>query len=86
MGNAYMHIPHTIGYIMTGYYDLVLVLIPVALLGITAALVVVGLSVTAAVPAGSLVAMVLIGHAMFVNAPADTPDEPQSARPPLNAD
>ncbi|WP_306058282.1 hypothetical protein [Natronococcus wangiae] len=71
---------------MTGYYDIVLGLIPVALLGITAALVLVGLSLTAAVPIGAFVAMAIIGHAMFVNAPADVAEEPKSARPPLNAD
>ena len=71
---------------MTGYYDIVLGLIPVALLGITAALTFVGLSLTTAVPIGALVAMVIIGHAMFVNSPADVSDEAQSARPPLNAD
>ncbi|QLK26201.1 hypothetical protein HYG81_00835 [Natrinema zhouii] len=69
---------------MTGYYDIVLGLIPVALLGITAALTFVGISLTAAVPVGSLVAMTIIGHAMFVNTPADVADEPRSrsARPP----
>ncbi|ELY63972.1 hypothetical protein C489_18032 [Natrinema versiforme JCM 10478] len=81
-----MDISHTIEYIMTGYYDIVLGLIPVALLGITAALMVVGLSLTTAVPLGSLVAMGIIGHAMFVNTPADSADEPRSARPPMNAD
>jgi len=71
---------------MTGYYDIVLGLIPVALLGITAALTFVGLSMTTAVPIGAVVAMIIIGHAMFVNAPAATSDEAQSARPPLNAE
>ncbi|MFC4437702.1 MULTISPECIES: hypothetical protein [Natrialbaceae] len=71
---------------MAGYYDIVLGLIPVALLGITAALMVVGLSLTTAVPIGSVVSMAIIGHAMFVNTPADVADEPKSARPPLNAD
>ncbi|SFC36030.1 hypothetical protein SAMN05444422_107192 [Halobiforma haloterrestris] len=71
---------------MTGYYDIVLGLIPVALLGITAALLVVGMSFTTAVPIGAFVAMGIIGHAMFVNTPADASDEAQSARPPLNAD
>jgi len=32
MGNTYMDISHTTEYIMTGYYDIVLGLIPVALL------------------------------------------------------
>ncbi|WP_265111706.1 hypothetical protein [Halosolutus halophilus] len=71
---------------MTGYYDIVLGLIPVALLGITAALTLVGIALTAAVPIGALVAMAIIGHAMFVNTPADVSDEAQSTRPPLNAD
>ncbi|NGM67500.1 hypothetical protein G6M89_00505 [Natronolimnobius sp. AArcel1] len=71
---------------MTGYYDIVLGLIPVALLGISAALTVVGLSLTAAIPVGAFVAMAIIGHAMFVNTPADASDDARSARPPINAD
>ncbi len=71
---------------MTGYYDIVLGLIPVALLGISAALTFVGLSLTTAIPVGAFIAMVIIGHAMFVNAPAEASDETQSARPPINAD
>ncbi|QFU83687.1 hypothetical protein [Natronorubrum aibiense] len=71
---------------MTGYYDIVLGLIPVALLGITAALTVVGVSLTAAVPIGSVVAITIMGHAMFVNSPGDGSDEARSARPPINAD
>ena len=71
---------------MTGYYDIVLGLIPVALLGISAALTLVGLSLTAAIPIGAFVAMLIIGHAMFVNTPATGSDEAQSARPPMNAD
>ncbi|WP_076608663.1 hypothetical protein [Natronorubrum thiooxidans] len=71
---------------MTGYYDLVLGLIPVALLGITAALTVVGVSLTAAIPIGSAIAIAIMGHAMFVNGPVDSADEARSARPPLNAD
>ncbi|MUW15425.1 hypothetical protein GJ633_12845 [Halorubrum sp. CBA1125] len=54
---------------MTGYYDYVLGLIPAALLGVTAFLSLVGLSWTAAVPAGALVAAGLIAHAMFVRGP-----------------
>jgi len=71
---------------MTGYYDIVLGLIPVALLGVTAALSLVGISLTAAVPIGALIAMAIIGHAMFVNAPAEVGDDARSARPPMNAD
>ncbi|MCU4924965.1 hypothetical protein OB905_03055 [Halobacteria archaeon AArc-dxtr1] len=71
---------------MTGYYDIVLGLIPVALLGITAALTVVGISMTAAVPIASVVAIALIGHAMFVNAPMDGRDGQNTARPPMNTE
>lgn len=56
---------------MTGYYDVVLGLIPLALTGITGALAVAGLELTTAVPVASLVAVGLIGHAMFVRAPVD---------------
>lgn len=72
---------------MTGYYDIVLGLIPVALLGITAALTVVGLSLTTAVPLAATVSVGLIGHAMFVNAPVDPTEDVQSSPPrQINAD
>ncbi|QPV61457.1 hypothetical protein I7X12_11840 [Halosimplex litoreum] len=57
---------------MTGYYDLVLGLIPLALGGITALLSVFGLALTTAIPVASVVAVGLIGHAMFVNGPVDS--------------
>ena len=57
---------------MTGYYDLVLGLIPLALLGITGALTLAGLSVTIAVPMAATVPVALIGHAMFVRSPVDS--------------
>ncbi len=60
-------------YIMTGYYDVVLGLIPVTLAGITGALYVAGFALTTAIPLASLVAVGLIGHAMFVRAPVDAP-------------
>jgi hypothetical protein len=59
---------------MTGYYDVVLGLIPVALIGITGTLTVAGVSLTSAVPVASIVAVALIGHAMFVRAPVDAPE------------
>ncbi|MFB6172799.1 MAG: hypothetical protein ABEJ23_09715 [Haloarculaceae archaeon] len=67
---------------MTGYYDLVLGLIPLALASITAALTFVGLGLTTAVPLAALVSAGLIGHAMFVRAPVDAPvvREPMAAR------
>lgn len=54
---------------MTDYYDLVLGLIPLALLGIGGGLYVVGLTLTTALTIGGLVAVGLVGHALFVNGP-----------------
>ena len=71
---------------MAGYYDIVLGLIPVALLGVTAALSIVGVSVTSAVPIGALFAIGLIGHAMFVNAPIDSEEDGTASNYPANAD
>ena len=56
---------------MERYYDLVLGLIPLALLGISGLLVLAGYGLTTAVPTGASVSVVLIGHAMFVNGPVD---------------
>lgn len=56
---------------MARYYDLVLGLIPLALVGISAALVLAGMDLTTAVPLGAVVSVGLIGHAMFVRAPVD---------------
>ena len=69
---------------MTGYYDIVLASIPVALLGVTAALLVAGFSLTAAVPIASLLAIGLIGHAMFIRSPIDPTEGRQRPRPPAN--
>lgn len=62
---------------MAQYYDLVLGLIPLALGGITAALVAVGVSMTVAVPLAAAVAVAIIGHGMFVRSPETSP-APQS--------
>ncbi|MFC7325280.1 hypothetical protein ACFQMF_11900 [Halorubrum rutilum] len=56
---------------MTGYYDYVLGLIPAALIGVTAFLNLVGLSLTAALPGGALVAGGVMVHAMFVRNPVE---------------
>lgn len=62
------------------YYDLVLGMIPLALLGLTALLVTVGLELTTAVPLAGGVSAAMIGHAMFVRAPTDpTADAPATA-------
>jgi hypothetical protein len=57
---------------MTDYYDLVLGLIPLALVSITGVLTLAGVALTVAVPVASLVAVGLMGHAMFVRAPVDS--------------
>lgn len=60
---------------MAGYYDYVLGLIPLALLGISGLLHLGGgLPITAAVPAGAGAAVALIGHALFVRTPLDDED------------
>jgi len=64
---------------MTGYYDIILGLIPLTLVGITGVLSIVGFALTVAVPLAAMVAVALIGHAMFVNAPVD--DGPVDASP-----
>lgn len=69
---------------MTGYYDIVLGLIPLALAGIAGALVVAGFSLTTAVPLASMVSVALIGHAMFIRAPVDSTTNASS--PPRTAD
>lgn len=58
---------------MTGYYDLILGLIPLALVGVTGTLSAAGLALTTAVPLGAGVSVLLVGHALFVNGPVDSP-------------
>lgn len=62
---------------MTSYYDLILALIPVSMIGLSAALLAVGFSLTTAVPIAASLAVGLIGHAMFVRAPV--PSSPAQA-------
>jgi hypothetical protein len=69
---------------MTGYYDIVLGLIPLALAGISGALTFAGLRVTIAVTIGALVAVLFMGHAMFVRSP--TVQTPSSDQTPSRAD
>ena len=56
---------------MTGYYDYVLGAIPLALIGGTGLLSATGLSLGAAIPLAAALAVLVIGHALFVNAPTD---------------
>ncbi len=69
---------------MTGYYDLILGLIPLALIGVTGALSVVGLTLTTAIPLGAAVSVLLVGHALFVNGPVDDV-QPTPSSPPVNS-
>ncbi|WP_083252751.1 hypothetical protein [Haladaptatus sp. W1] len=66
---------------MTGYYDLILGLIPLALIGVTGAVSAAGLSLAAAVPVGATVSVLLIGHALFVNGPVDISPESTKVAP-----
>lgn len=64
---------------MTGYYDVVLGLIPLALAGITGGLVFAGMALSVAIPVAGLVSIALIGHAMFVRTPgSSSPPTPAS--------
>lgn len=56
---------------MTEYYDLVLGLIPLALVGVAGALHLTGVTLTTAVSLGGLVAIAVVVHALFVRAPVD---------------
>lgn len=53
------------------YYDMILGLIPLALLGLTGALTLGGFTLTTAVPIAASASVGLIGHAMFIRAPVD---------------
>lgn len=68
---------------MTGYYDLILGLIPLSLIGVTGVLSVVGFSLTSAVPLAASISVAFIGHALFVNGPVEsaqsTPDSVDSS-------
>jgi hypothetical protein len=68
---------------MIGYYDVVLGLIPLTLIGVSGALMATGMSLSVAVPLAGLVVIGLIGHAMFVRTPgqetaaAPAPESPE---------
>lgn len=65
---------------MLNYYDLVLGLIPVTLLGVTGALIAFGIELTHAIPGGALVALGLICHGLFVRSPGTTKTSDPRAR------
>ena len=55
---------------MTGYYDALLVLIPVALVGVSVVLAAAGAAVTTAITLGGLAAAGLMAHGLFVRDPS----------------
>jgi hypothetical protein len=76
---------------MVGYYDYVLGVVPLALVGITAALRAVGVESLVAIPVGAAAASLVVGHALFVNGPVDravgeTPGRSSTGQSPINAD
>lgn len=60
---------------MVEYYDIILGLIPVTLLGLAGLLYGIGITPAIAVPAAAAVAACLVGHAMFVRSPV--PESPR---------
>ncbi len=56
---------------MIGYYDMILGLIPLSLLGVAGTLHGIGFETAIAVPIAAIVATALVAHAMFVKAPID---------------
>ncbi|MFB6127980.1 MAG: hypothetical protein ABEJ79_11895 [Halolamina sp.] len=68
---------------MPEYYDYILGLIPAVMLGIIASLTAVGLPWTVTVPAGAGASVLLIGHALFVNAPVGPSTVPDAAASPV---
>jgi hypothetical protein len=57
---------------MTGYYDALLVLIPVALVGVSVVLAAAGAAVTTAITLGGVAAAGLMAHGLFVRDPSST--------------
>ena len=66
---------------MMGYYDYVLGLIPLTLLGLTGLLVLSGMGVTTAVPLGAGVSGLVVGHALFINGPVDATETAGTTMP-----
>ena len=71
MGKNYMGIPQCTNCIMTGYYDYVLGFVPLALLGVSGLLTVLGFAMQTAVALGAGVSFLAVAHALFVNGPVD---------------
>lgn len=63
---------------MMDYYDLVLGLVPLSLLGVTGGLYGLGVDLLVAVPLAATMAAAVIGHGLFVNAPVEERPAPES--------
>lgn len=61
---------------MTRYYDYVLGLIPVAMIAVAGSLGLAGHTLPVAVSVGAAAAILVIGHALFVNGPTGVPPVP----------
>ena len=66
---------------MPGYYDLVLGAIPSTLFGVSGMLHLSGVEFTTAVPLAGLLAVVIMGHAMFIRAPGSSGHAAEPGRP-----
>jgi hypothetical protein len=62
---------------MTTYYDFVLGVIPLALFGLGGGLFAAGFPLELGLTVGGLLAIALIGHAIFVNAPVSSGSAPR---------
>lgn len=78
---------------MAEYYDYILGLIPMTAVGVASVLVLAGIAASVAIPVGVGFTLPLVGHALFVRAPAPEPAQTTagttSARQtdgPVNAD
>jgi len=70
---------------MVQYYDYVLGVIPLVLVGLTALLTLIGVELTAAITVGAGVAALIIGHALFVNMPTQPTTESADTSQRANA-
>jgi hypothetical protein len=71
---------------MVQYYDYVLGVIPLVLVGLTALLSAAGFELTVAIPVGAGVAALIIGHALFINMPTQPTAESAEASQRANAE
>lgn len=73
MGNTYITIVHLVHCAMVEYYDYILGLIPLTIVGVTGLLSLAGIATSLAIFVGGGLTLPLVGHALFVRAPAQRP-------------